>query len=79
MKRFYVKGTAFTSDGIIVFQERNLKKAIKKINLLDNVYIALYQKDIRKGKGNYWYKLAITRLDENKIEADNIKAGKLYE
>ena len=79
MKRFYVKGTAFTSDGIIVFQERNLKKAIKKINLLDNVYIIFHQKDIRKGKGNYWYKLAITKLDENKIEADNIKAGKLYE
>lgn len=79
MKRFLVSGIAFTNEGIVVFQERSKKKAIKRIREIDDKSMIIYKKNIRKSKGKYFYKIAITRLDENKIEADNIKAGELHE
>lgn len=77
MNKFYVKGTVFTSNGIIVFEERNIKKAIKKIKQGNKKYMIVHQKFIRKGKKNYWYKMALSGLSENKIEADYIKVGRI--
>lgn len=79
MNKFYVKGTAFTSNGIIIFQERSSKKAVKKIRKDNKKYMIIHQKFIRKGKKKYWYKMAIGGLSENKIEANYIKAGIINE
>lgn len=79
MNKFYIRGTAFTSNGIIVFQERSSKKALKKIKKGNKKYMVIHQKFIRRGKKNYWYKMAINGLPENKIEANYIKVGIINE
>lgn len=73
MKRFYIKGTAFTSKGIVLFQERSLKKAIKKIKTLSQKYMIVHQKFIRKGKVDYWYKNPLWKIDGNRIKVGGYK------
>ena len=60
MAKFYIRGIAHTSKGMIVFQERNLKKVKRNFKKQNIGYMILYQKVKRNNKIKYWYKLSIT-------------------
>lgn len=69
MAKFYVRGIAHTTKGMIVFQERNLKKVKRNFKKQNIGYMILYQKVKRNNKLKYWYKIPITSevLDENRF------------
>lgn len=69
MAKFYVRGIAHTTKGMIVFQERNLKKVKRNFKKQNIGYMILYQKIKRNSKIKYWYKISIISevLDENKF------------
>lgn len=60
MKRFYVRGMAHTTQGLVLFQVRNKKDIDKILRRKKFKYIMLYQKLTRKGKIDYWVKMGIT-------------------
>lgn len=69
MKKFYIKGIVFASGGTFVFEERNLKKAMKKLKTMDiGRQVIIHKKLVRKGKINSYYKVAISVLEKNKID-----------
>ncbi len=77
MKKFCIRGIAFTLKGTFAFEERNLKEAMRKLKMIGTARpMIIYKKLVRKGKGNYYYKMAISGLEENKIETNYIGRNK---
>lgn len=60
MGKFYIRGIAHTTKGMIAFQERNLKKVKRNFRKQNIRYMILYQKVKRNNKIKYWYKIPIT-------------------
>ena len=76
MKKFYIRGIAFTSEGTFVFEERNLKEAMRKLKIMGiERQMIIYKKLVRKGKVDSYYKMAISVSEENKIETNYIATG----
>lgn len=61
MKRFYVRGMAFTTKGIFAFQDRNIKSLKLKYKRADLNYTLHYKKLKRKGSIKCFNELLMTK------------------